>query len=82
MIKLNLKHVDAVTHAGRAMVPQIVPSMSPKHRQAIEDDLILLTDVKAFILRVIYEPGLPLSPANPETNVTDGNADRDTSVRK
>lgn len=61
MSKLNLNHVAAISRAEMYMQPAIVPNMSPYHRKAIEDDLTRLAEVKKFLLKTIYGPGLPLT---------------------
>lgn len=66
MLKLTIDHVASVTLAQRCIISGIVPNMSPRHRQELEDDLERLKDVKKFILDLIYNPGLPLQIENPK----------------
>lgn len=72
--RLTLDHVSAISHAEQAMIPAIVPSMSPVHRKSIEDDIERLTEVKRFVLQTLYQPGLPFNTEIPEHPDPDGNA--------
>lgn len=73
MRKMTLKHVDSISHAERYAIPNIVPNMSPRHRQEIEDDLERLAEVKQQILHMIYHPGLPLADTEIKEDPTRGN---------
>lgn len=80
MKKLNLNHVAAISRAEGAIHPSIIPNMSPHHRKQIEDDLTRLAEVKWFILKALYQPGLPLTTeiSNPKETHGDTNQQNPT----
>lgn len=75
MTSLNLDHVSSITHAERYIQIAIVPNMSPRHRQELEDDLVRLTDVKKHILEYLYEPCLPVDSESLKKPVDHGDTD-------
>lgn len=76
MRKLNLDHVAAISRAEGAIHPTIIQNMSPHHRLQIENDLTRLADIKKFILKALYEPGLPLTTEIPEPKETYGDTNQ------
>lgn len=60
MRQFDLKDVAAITHAERYYQKDIVPNMSPRHRQELEEDLKRLCDIKKLILQMMYAPVFPL----------------------
>lgn len=55
MKKLTAEHAFAIARAESSVHPRLIPNMSPHLRKSIEDDLVLLSEVKYFILQSIYE---------------------------
>lgn len=80
MRKMTLTHVDAISHCETYVRPVIVPNMSPHHRAAIERDIELLTEIKHYLLKQIYEPGLPMSPMDPFPEKPNGDPSRSDNV--
>lgn len=74
MKRLNLDHVSSISHAEQSMLGDIVSPMSPVLRKSIEDDIERLTEVKRFILKALYQPGLPFTVAIPEAPDPDGDS--------
>ena len=74
MKAMTLDHVGAIEHARFFMHPHIVPNMIPRVRQEIEDDLLRLKEVKIFLLRQLYEPGLPMPRTKDKGTIPDGNS--------
>jgi len=75
---LTLDHVAALSHASRDMESTITNNMEARHRRAIDDDIIRLADVRRWILKTIYEPGLPLQPDVPEKDETNGSKNNES----
>lgn len=59
MTRMTLKHVEAVSHAKLFCEPMISKNPEPRFRHAIEKDILLLDEVRMFLLKEIYEPKLP-----------------------
>jgi len=72
MRKITLDHISAISHAETYIQPAIIQNMSPHHRKSIEDDLTRLSEVKRFLLRTMYEPGLPMTTIIPDPEPDDG----------
>lgn len=72
MLKLTLEHVAAVSRAERDMQTFVVPNMSPHYRKFIEDDIERLAQIKRYLLKAIYEPGLPRADDPAEESESNG----------
>lgn len=66
MKRLTLEHVDSLSRGEQSLMSGITASMSSRHRQSIENDIERLSEVKRYILTVMYQPGLPFTTNIPE----------------
>lgn len=62
MSTLNDSHLKALARAEYFVQSGITNAMSPKMRDSIEHDILLLNQVHAFVRQAINEPGLPMVP--------------------
>lgn len=60
MIRISMSHYTALSQAEMFIQPSLTQNMEPRHRQAVERNLVLIGEVKAFILQELYNPKLPL----------------------
>lgn len=54
------KHLQAIARAKHFIRSGIVPTMSPKHIEQVENDLFLLDQVHSYLRVAMNEPCLPM----------------------
>lgn len=74
--RITLKHIDSISHAETFIFGGVTQTTEARLRREIEADLERLADVKRFLLRTLYEPGLPITTEIPEKAGPSGNADQ------
>lgn len=62
MVKLTVEHVTSLSHLEQYVFPHIVPNMTPRQREEIENDLERVAQLKSYILCQVYVPTLPTKP--------------------
>jgi hypothetical protein len=64
MAKINMNHYSALCHAKLSMTKEFEPGMKLQYRKAIEDDILLIDDLRRFVLNYVFAPELPNGPTN------------------
>lgn len=79
MKKLTLKYVDTLSRAETDVLQHMSPTPSNPVRQQLDADLVRLNVLKNLVLRIMYEPGLPLTNLDLDMELPIGPANNDTN---